>query len=157
MSQPEARLSQIVTELRDNGHRMTPQRMAVLRVLIESQEHLTAEQIYESVQAGFPMTSLATIYKTIALLKKMDEVLEINAGDRSRHYDGNKPYSHPHLICTRCGTIIDVETDQTERTREEIARRTGYRDVDCQLNLLGICPDCQRSEEQRPSVRSSSS
>ena len=71
MADPEARLDELTTGLRERGNRLTPQRMTVLKVLTASEEHPSVEQIYERVKVDFPMTSLATIYKTVTLLKEM--------------------------------------------------------------------------------------
>jgi Fur family peroxide stress response transcriptional regulator len=138
------RRTQVVEKLRESGHRLTPQRMAVLDVLLHTKEHPTAERIYEQVRAEFPMTSLATIYKTVAVLKEMGEVLELGSSDGSNHYDGT-PHPHPHLICVRCRSIVDVEVNPLEELPQEVARRTGYQIVGHQFDLFGICPSCQES------------
>ena len=109
MADPQKRLEQIIKALRDKGCRLTPQRLAMLRIIAKSEGHPSAEQIYEQMKADFPTTSLATIYKTLSLLKDMGEVLELNFATVGSHYDGNKPYPHPHVICTKCGQILDPE------------------------------------------------
>ncbi len=136
------RLEEMIARLREQGHRLTPQRMAVLKVLTSSREHPGAEQIYERVKADFPMTSMATVYKTLAVLKEMGEVLEIGFHDDSTRYDGN-PYPHPHLICTRCKKIIDVDADILGELPQEISQRTGYKIVSHRFDFYGICPRCQ--------------
>jgi Fur family peroxide stress response transcriptional regulator len=140
---PETRLKELVTKLRERDCRLTPQRMAVLKTLVVSDEHPSAEQIYERIKPDFPMTSLATVYKTVTLLKEMGEVLELGFGDGSNRYDGNKPYPHPHLICTRCGAIEDLDVDALSEIPQRIARDTGYRIVSHRLDFFGICPKCQ--------------
>ena len=146
MVDPQVRLDELVIRLRERGHRLTPQRMAVLKVLATSQEHPSVEQIYERVKVDFPMTSLATIYKTVTLLKKMGEVWELGFSDDSNRYDGNKPYPHPHLICTRCKSIVDLEVATLSELPQEVARSTGYRILSQRLDFLGICPQCQDKE-----------
>ena len=59
--------------------------------------HPSVEQVYESLKADFPTTSLATVYKTVTLLKEMGEILELAFGNDGSRYDGNKAYPHPHL------------------------------------------------------------
>ena len=63
-------------------------------------------QHIEKVKKVFPTTSLATVYKTVALLKELNEVLELGFPEGSNRYDGNKPYPHPHLICTKCNIFV---------------------------------------------------
>jgi len=143
MADPQARLDELITKLKEQGYRLTPQRMAVLRVLATSEEHPSVEQIYERVKANFPMTSLATIYKTVTLLKEMGEVLELGFSDDGNHYDGNKPYPHPHLICTKCKNIVDPEVATLSELRQEVAQSTGYQIRSHRLDFFGICPQCQ--------------
>jgi len=144
MEDAQARLDQLVTKLRNRGCRLTPQRMAVLVTVVNSDAHPTAEQVHEGVKASFPMTSLATIYKTLALLVEMGEVLEIAFSDGSTHYDGRTSVPHPHLICVKCRRITDLEIEQFQDLREDVAQRTGYRMLSCRFDLFGICPQCQK-------------
>ncbi len=144
MADPQKRLEQILKALKDQGYRLTPQRLALLKIIAESKNHPDAEQIYEQMKADFPSTSLATIYKTLTLLKEMGEVLELNFATVGSHYDGNKPYPHPHVICTRCGQILDPESADLAEISREMARRTGYQITHHQLNFFGLCPQCQQ-------------
>ena len=143
MPDPETRLEELVTKLRERAHRLTPQRMAVLKTLAVSAGHPSVEQIYERIKPDFPMTSLATVYKTVTLLKEMDEVLELGFGDGSNRYDGNKPYPHPHLVCTQCGAIENLEVDALSDIPQQVAQDTGYRIVSHRLDFFGVCPRCQ--------------
>ena len=78
----EQRLNQMLSKLKEHNFRLTPQRLAVLKVLAVSEGHPTVERIYETVRAEFPTTSIATIYKTVNLLKQLNEVLELGFPDR---------------------------------------------------------------------------
>ena len=144
MADPQERLEHMIRLLRDKGCRLTPQRLVMLRILSKSEGHPSAEQIYEQIRADYPTTSLATIYKTLSLLKSMGEVLEITFANVGSHYDGNKPYPHPHLICTKCGQILDPECGPVTGISQEIARQTGYKITHQQLNFFGLCPTCQK-------------
>jgi len=144
MSESNSRLQDLVGRLRAQGHRLTPQRMAVLSILAESRAHPSAQDIYQQVKNDFPMTSLATVYKTITLLKEMGEVLELGFSDDSSRYDGRQPIPHPHLVCVQCKTIVDWDTDILSELEQQIAKESGYQVVGHRLDLLGLCPDCQR-------------
>jgi Fur family peroxide stress response transcriptional regulator len=100
MADPKIRLQEMISKLKARNFRLTPQRLAVLKILAASHDHPSVERTYEQVKKKFPTTSLATIYKTIALLKEVNEVLEICGTEGSR-FDGNKPYPHPHVICLK--------------------------------------------------------
>jgi Fur family peroxide stress response transcriptional regulator len=109
LADPRERLEQMHKALKDKGCRLTPQRLAMLKILAKSEGHPSIEQIYEQIKINFPTTSLATIYKTMSLLRDMGEVLELTPTSVGTRYDGNRPYPHTHIICTRCGRILDPE------------------------------------------------
>ena len=138
------RLDKIIAKLRERQCRITPQRVAILKVFMSSREHPGVEQVYEQVRVNFPTTSLATVYKTVHLLKDIGEILEIGCADGGNRYDGNKPYPHPHLICTQCKSIVDPEVPLLEQLKTEVAATSGYRIVSHQVDFFGICPSCQK-------------
>ncbi len=135
------RLDDVVARLRSAGYRITPQRLAIIKTLVDSGEHPSVEQIYRRVRKDFPTTSLATVYNTLERLKEMGEVLELPSSGGSR-YDGLNPQPHPHLRCTVCGAIEDLDVDLGPAAQEVAARR-GYADVHHRLELYGVCPRCQ--------------
>jgi Fur family peroxide stress response transcriptional regulator len=146
MTDPTARFEQMVNRVRERHGRLTPQRVAMLRLLASSQGHPSAAQLYDRLRAQFPTTSLATVYKTLNLLDDMGEVLELGFSHDDNRYDGNKPYPHPHLICIRCRKIVDVEGEPAQGLADEAAKASGFRVVGYRLDFYGLCPDCQGSE-----------
>ncbi|MFH2132447.1 MAG: Fur family transcriptional regulator [bacterium] len=145
MGDPQDRFAQMVTRLKQQGHRITPQRLAILRILSVSQGHPSAEMIYDQIKKEFPYTSFATVYKTISLAKALGEVLELEFSQDSNRYDGNRPFPHPHLICTRCKTIMDPDLDAVNYLQDEIVKETGFEVTNHRLDFFGICPNCQKS------------
>jgi len=144
MNTSEIRSKEMLDRLRAEGHRITPQRLAVLRLLAESSEHPSVEDIYEAVRKTFPTTSLATVYKTISVLKQMGEVLEIEFSKDSNRYDGNRPHPHPHLICVRCKKIVDPDLASISHITNELTSETGFKVIGYRLDVQGICPECQK-------------
>lgn len=142
MIDPEERLEQMTRVLREKGCRLTPQRLALLKIIARGEGHPSADQIYELVKTDFPTTSLATIYNTLNLLKEMGEVLELNFDNLGSRYDGKKPYPHPHVICVECGQILDSEFMAMAGVSLEIAQKTGYQITHYHLNFFGRCPKC---------------
>ena len=139
----EQRLNQMLSKLKEHDFRLTPQRLAVLKVLAVSEGHPTVERIYETVRAEFPTTSIATIYKTVNLLKQLNEVLELGFPDGSNRYDGNKPYPHPHVICTKCKKIIDPSLGSLKDLTKEVIKETGFQIQNHRVDFFGTCRDCQ--------------
>lgn len=147
MPNSEKRFQTLVAKLRGRGCRLTPQRVAILRILAVSEGHPSVEQIYERIHADFPTTSMATVYKTVALLKEMGEVLELGFADGSSRYDGRRPESHPHLICTQCGEIQDLHVPDLDevvaQVTAQVTQRFNYDLHSHRLDLYGICQKCQ--------------
>lgn len=146
MADPQTRLDQMLARLKARKFRITPQRLAILRILAASESHPSVESIYEQVKQNFTTTSLATIYKTVMLLKQLSEVLELGFPDGSNCYDGNKPYPHPHIVCLKCKRIMDPDLGSTAKLVTEAAQKTGYKIVDHRLDFFGVCPQCQGKE-----------
>jgi Fur family peroxide stress response transcriptional regulator len=140
------RLDNMIQKLRDHDHRITPQRLAILKVLAASEGHPSVEHIYARVKTDFPTTSLATVYKNISLMKSLGEVLELGFSDDSNRYDGNKPYPHPHLVCTRCKKITDPDLSMLQDLTQELVRETGFHIFNHRMDFFGICPECQNKE-----------
>jgi Fur family peroxide stress response transcriptional regulator len=146
MTDPQVRFEELVKKLRERRCRMTPQRVAMLRLLAASEGHPSAAHLYDRLRAQFPTTSLATVYKTLNLLEEMGEVLELGFSGDDNRYDGNKPYPHPHLICIRCRKIVDVEAGLAQDLAKEVARGSRFRVVGHRLDFYGLCPECQGAE-----------
>jgi Fur family transcriptional regulator, peroxide stress response regulator len=147
MTDPQARFEQLLSKLKESGYRLTPQRVELIRLIAASEGHPSASQLYERIKTQFPTMSLATVYKTLDLLKELDEILEIGLRDDS-HYDGNKPYPHPHLICMKCQKIMDGELETAVgKIVQEVENNFGFRVVKHQLDFYGLCPDCQKKSE----------
>ena len=144
LKEKEDRLSRILHKVKERDFRLTPQRLAIIRILSTSETHPSVDEVYREVRVQFPTTSLATVYKTIALLKELEEVLELGFPDGSNRYDGHKPYPHPHAICVKCKKIMDPEISSADKLAEEMKKKTGYSIISHRLDFFGLCPECQR-------------
>jgi len=142
----QPRLEAVLSKLRERGFRVTPQRLAVLRVLAASEGHPSVEEIHRRVKREFPTTSIATIYKTIHLLKQINEVLELGFPDGSNRYDGHKPFPHPHVVCVRCQKILDPDLASLQDMTAEVSKETGFEILTHRLDFFGLCSECQREE-----------
>ena len=142
MTETQARFEELIAELKKFDYRLTPQRVELVRLIAASEGHPSALQLYEKIKAQFPTISHATVYKTLALLKEMGQVLEIDLHDDS-HYDGNDPNPHPHLICIKCSKIMDGTLDIEPRVLEKLEETTGYKIIRPQLSFYGYCSDCR--------------
>jgi Fur family peroxide stress response transcriptional regulator len=138
----DKRFEIIIQKLRDYGHKLTPQRLAIVEILAKSKGHPSVEDIYDQVKDDFPTMSLATVYRNIVLIKSLGEVLELGFPDGSNRYDGNKPYPHPHVICIKCKTIIDPDLGSLDEMKKEIALETNFKILYHRLDFFGLCTNC---------------
>jgi Fur family peroxide stress response transcriptional regulator len=146
----DVRLDELFVKMRREGKRLTPQRLAILRILASSDAHPTVHEVYDKVRIDFPTTSLATVYATLAMLEELDEVLILAFGDGSKHYDCKTPYPHPHVMCLECGKIADVELPVFQDVSQQVAERTGYQVVRHRLDFFGVCPSCSQRSFHQP-------
>jgi Fur family peroxide stress response transcriptional regulator len=145
MADPEKRFDSIIIKLSKNDHKLTPQRLAVIKILARSEGHPSVEKIYDQLQDDFPTMSLATVYRNVMLIKSLGEILELGFADGSNRYDGNKPYPHPHVICIQCRKIIDPDLDSLTDMTKEVADETGFEILTHRLDFFGICYDCKKT------------
>jgi Fur family transcriptional regulator, peroxide stress response regulator len=137
------RLDALLARLRSQGRRITPQRVAIIKTLVESPDHPSVEKLHQRILPDFPTTSLATVYKTISLLKDEGEVLELGFGELGSRYDGRRPFPHPHMICTACGEIVDPDLPGLDAFVTLLAAQTGYQVANHRFDLFGLCPACR--------------
>ena len=130
-----------IEALRRKGYKATPQRIAVCRFVLNSRDHPTAQQVYEQVKKIHPTVSLATVYKTLEVLKSLDLIQEINLPQGQARFDS---YMKPHinLICLQCGNIVDLdETAAIEETRK-VAAAAKFKPKGQRIDIFGICERC---------------
>ena len=142
MADSNNRFEIIIQKLRDNGHKITPQRMAIVKILAKSKGHPSVENIYDQIKRDFPTMSLATVYRNIVLIKSLGEVLELGFPDGSNRYDGNKPSPHPHVICNKCKKIVDPDLGSLDELKKEVASETNFKILNHRLDFFGICSNC---------------
>ncbi|MDT5271937.1 MAG: Fur family transcriptional regulator, peroxide stress response regulator [Acidobacteriota bacterium] len=121
---------------------LTPQRRAVLRVITESAEHPTANEIFEAARKELPSISFATVYNSLKYLREAGLVREINFGKGSSRYD-RETARHDHAVCSRCGKLVDFDLAETSQLIRAAARRSRFKPESIHLTLVGLCPDCQ--------------
>jgi Fur family peroxide stress response transcriptional regulator len=128
------------------GPKLTPQRVAVLEVIRETEDHPTAGEIFEAARKRLPRISYATVYNSLRYLRDAGLVHEIKFGDSASRYD-RETERHDHAICTDCGRLTDFELPETAELMRAAARKSGFKPESVQLTLRGLCPDCcERSQ-----------
>jgi len=146
MTEHKTRFDIIIQKLRDNGHKITPQRLAIVKIIAQSEGHPSVEDIYDQLRNAFPTMSLATVYRNIITIKSLGEVLELGFPDGSNRYDGHKPYPHPHVICIKCKKIVDPDLDSLDEMEKEVASETKFKILNHRLDFFGICSECMANQ-----------
>ena len=136
------RLEAMTAKVKASGLKLTPQRLAIMRLLAESEDHPGVEGIWKRLKRRFPGISQATVYRTIQLVKSLGEACEIAFADRGSRYDGRRPQPHPHVICLGCGRILDPDLASLGDMTREIAAASGFEIRTFRLDFFGICPAC---------------
>lgn len=135
MSDP--RSSDMVSRLRSSGKRITPERAVLLRI-IEQHAHLDAEEIYHIAQKDRPQIGLATVYRTLTLLKELGIVCATDLGENHEHYE-IRSKDHVHLVCSTCGRVMDIPVPsalyKAARKKQFTVQRTHFE-------MFGTCRSC---------------
>ncbi|HET60307.1 MAG TPA: transcriptional repressor [Chloroflexi bacterium] len=141
-------MEEILTQLRENGCRITPQRREILNILFASKQHPKAEDIYEALRHKMPDTSLATVYNTLNRLKELGLVDVLDTfGEESARFDPITA-AHDHLYCLGCGRIFDIEPHQHEPLAQ--SQHAGFQIVREQTTYYGYCLECQGESGDEP-------
>ncbi len=137
-------LEEIVSSLREQGLRITPQRIAIVDYVVNTDDHPNAEQIHNYVKKKYPMVSLSTIYKTLDMLRERRLVKEIEVGGETR-FDGHID-EHINLICIKCGKIDDLDESSISGIQSRAARKTKYLILKSRFEFLGYCSACKNKQ-----------
>ena len=121
----------------------TKQREAVLRVIRASDEHLTANEVFEKARRVLPGISFATVYNSLRYLKDESLIGEVRFGKDATRYD-RKLTRHDHAICSRCGKLVDLELHIPKKLVDEAASLSKFEPESIELTLHGLCPKCRK-------------
>lgn len=129
--------------LREHGHKLTPQRHIVLKVMASSHGHLTPEAIYEKSRLEDSGIGRVTVYRTLDLLSKLNLVCRVHAEGRCRSYMMRRPTEHHHhLVCSGCGKVVDFTNCSLIKIEEKLSQESGFAIKGHLLEFYGVCPDC---------------
>ncbi|NPA04032.1 MAG: transcriptional repressor [Epsilonproteobacteria bacterium] len=140
----ELYLKELRSVVKKKGLKYSLQREQILKALFDSSCHLTPEEVHQKVKIINPSIGLATVYRTLSLLEKENLVTSISFGSEGKKYELNRGEHHDHMICIKCGKIIEFFKEELERLQERIAKDNGFKLLSHQLNMYGICKECQR-------------
>ncbi|WP_121628100.1 Fur family transcriptional regulator [Poseidonibacter antarcticus] len=131
--------------VKQKGLKYTEQREIVLNILIHAKDHLTAEEVYNEIKSKYCDSNIgiATVYRALSFLEEVDLITSINFGTDGKKYESNAKSHHDHLICTKCGKIIEFLDDEIEKRQERIAKKNKFKITSHSMQLYGLCENCQ--------------
>jgi Fur family peroxide stress response transcriptional regulator len=132
----------IMEEFRRKGFRATPQRIVIAQIVLYSEDHPTAEQVYQAVKKKYPTLSPATVYQTLHLLTEIGLLQELGFSDRGSRYDPNTS-PHINIICKNCGKIQDYQAENIKKLWSEIISDLGFKPIGQRLDAYRYCDKCQ--------------
>jgi Fur family ferric uptake transcriptional regulator len=138
----------------ERGLKSTRQRSLIVDTFFELGGHVTVEDLWSRVRQQDARVSVATVYRTMKLLSECGLAAARNFGDGQTRYEpAAGRHHHDHLICTRCGTIVEFENDRIEQLQDLVAKKHGFRVTSHKMELYGLCRDCQREVERTAAGR----
>ncbi len=140
-------IDEVEEKLRSHEYKMTPQREHVLCVLLDNKDkHLSAEDVYNLVKQRVPDVGLATVYRTLELFTNFDIIQSVDFGDGRKRYEfsteNNDGHRHHHLICIKCGKIIEMNEDLLEDLEKRVTSYYDFTISNHELKIYGRCRDC---------------
>jgi Fur family ferric uptake transcriptional regulator len=143
--EPRARLARFEQVLHERGLKSTAQRDDIARVFFGAAKHLSVDELHAAVKKVNPRVGYATVYRTLKLLKECGFAEERHFDDGQARYEPatSEEQHHDHLICERCGRIVEFNSDELEKLQDRIARTLGFVVHRHRMELYGICADCR--------------
>jgi Fe2+ or Zn2+ uptake regulation protein len=133
--------------IRAQGFRLTPQRLAILRVLDETAGHLSPSEVFQLASQRLPGVTEATVYRTLDFLVEQGLALIAHIGSGRIIYESAQ-HDHHHLICHKCGSALAISHSDLQPFYTHLEQITGYRLDSSHVTFFGLCPACR---EDRPS------
>jgi Fur family peroxide stress response transcriptional regulator len=141
MQASQKSIASIIQALRSKGYKATPQRIAICKFALFSREHPSVQRIYREVRKTHPTVSLATVYKTLQILKESGLIQELDFPQNQTRFDA---YLKPHinLVCLRCGNIQDLDNPVAQELVKRVTAATKFIPASQRLDVYGICEKC---------------
>lgn len=129
--------------LRECNHPVTPQRLRVAEILFGTHRHISADEILERLREEGSPVGKATVYRTLDLMLKAGLIREHDFDEGFKRYEPRptRPH-HEHLVCTRCGKVIEFEAEEIGRIEREVAALHDFRPSHHRMEIYGLCEEC---------------
>jgi len=133
----------VIQKLRENGFKLTPQRLAIIKYMEGNKNHPHALKIHRDLKRRYPTLSFSTVYNTLNMLEKIGEIISLNIVDQYVNFDPNTS-PHIHFYCEKCHRIKDIFLDEVSGLSIPMDELNGNIIKSAQITLRGICSDCRK-------------
>ena len=127
--------------------RYSHQREKIYQYLVGSEEHPTAEQIYQDLRQTIPDLSLGTVYRNLKLLEELGKIKRVASLQEAERYDAHLG-DHVHFVCECCGSICDIMDTDVNTICAAVSLGKNYQLLHLDLTLNGLCPQCANLSEK---------
>ncbi|MFM8439823.1 MAG: Fur family transcriptional regulator [Acidobacteriota bacterium] len=122
---------------------LTRQREVVLEVIRKSNDHLTANEVFNGAKKRLPSISFATVYNSLRFLKDAGHISEISFGNGASRFD-RITERHDHALCTKCGKLVDMHLDLPKTISKQAEQFSQFTLESIEVTLRGLCPACTK-------------
>ncbi len=130
--------------------KQSDKRLVILDAFIESDRHCTAEELHAAVREKDPSIGIATIYRALQLFVECGIGGELRLGDAViRYYPTRGGTHHDHLICLRCGKVVNIVSSEIEKLQQHLAAKNGFQLESHRLELFGVCENCLKKKRKK--------
>ena len=139
-------MDKVIEKLKKDNIRITPQRQEMILILKNSQEHVTADEIYKKLVKQFPSVSIATVYNNLKLFVNIGFVKELQFGEGLSKFEWLEK-DHYHIICSDCGKIEDFYYPELKEVESFAKDLTKFNIKKHHLLFYGLCKSCSEQQE----------
>jgi len=135
---------EFLAAVKDLKLKNTKQRVQILETFFENEGHSNVDEIYHLVKKKNPKIGYATVHRTLSLLNKLGIIEATKIGNQKIIYEHKYAHNHhDHLVCTKCGKIIEVECKELEALQNQLAKKNNFKILDHKLIIYGLCKKCR--------------
>ena len=139
------KVNSFINRCKKLGIKVTPQRIAIYKELVDTTEHPSTEGIFRKIRSYYPNISLTTIYRTLETFEKLGLISVVNILYNAARYDANLE-PHHHLVCVVCKKVEDFYDDSLANLNIPKEALLDYRLLGYTVQINGICTECHKKK-----------
>lgn len=147
----ESLLQRIDRQIVAIGGKRSRSRAEVIEAFFRAETHVTIDELARAVRKRNRSVGVATVYRTLKLLARLDYAKELDFGDGLKRYESSLVGHHDHLVCRECGEVSEFKEPRIETLQEQVAKRHGFFPTMHRLDIYGFCSKCAPGDQRKRS------